>query len=356
MTDVPRAGKSVTIADVAARSGVSRAAVSKVFNGRGGISAATEARIREAARELGWTRSSAAFALRSSKTMTVGLVLNSAISDADVMPITPQVLLGIERVMAKLGYGLLLYVFSDDPEEETHAYKRLAADRRVDGVLLTNARVDDGRFTLLRDLDLPAVLIGSTPQGVRFPHVDNQPPGAGVDESVRHLFDLGHRRIAYVGGPLSRVQPRIRFEAFLNCMVELGLQPVSTVSTASTTEAAVKATREIMHSSQVPTALIYGNDLMAMAGMHYLREMGLEIPHDISVVGFDDQRLAEYMNPGLTTVARNGIQRGEYAATTLLRILGVDLPEPGTLDVPHLIVRGSTGRVPEAGTATETSD
>ncbi|WP_411374951.1 LacI family DNA-binding transcriptional regulator [Arthrobacter sp. MPF02] len=343
MTEATKPGKSVTIADVAARSGVSRAAVSKVFNGRGGISAATEARIRQAALELGWTRSSAAFALRSSKSMAVGLILNTAVADPDVMPMAPQVLLGIEHVIAKLGYGLLLHVFSDDPEEEMQAYKRLAADKRVDGVILTNARMDDGRFELLEELGLPAVLVGSPPPGLEFPHVDNNPPGAGIDETVSHLVELGHRRIAYIGGPLSRVQPKIRAEAFLESMEAVGLEPAAAVSTGSTAEAAVAATRQAMLLSEPPTAFIYGGDVMAMAAIHYLRETGLDVPGDVSVVGFDDQPLAEYMNPGLTTVTRNSTQRGVNAATQLLRLLGVDLPEPGPLDPPRLIVRGSSG-------------
>lgn len=346
MTELTRPARNVTIADVAARSGVSRAAVSKVFNGRGGISAATEARIRTAATELGWTRSSAAFALRSSKSMAVGLVLNSAVTDPDVLPMTPQVLLGIEQVIAKLGYGLLLHVFSDDPEEETQAYKRLAADKRVDGVLLTNARVDDTRFELLEQLRLPAVLIGSPPPDVDFPHVDNTPPGAGIEESVSHLVELGHRRITYIGGPLSRVQPAIRFEAFLKSMAAVGLEPIAAVATGSTADAAVAATKQALLQPNPPTAYIYGNDVMAMAAMHYMRGIGLDIPGDISVVGFDDQPLAEYMNPGLTTVTRNSTQRGKIAATQLLKLLGVDLPEPGQLDAPRLIVRGSSGAVP----------
>ncbi|MEC3853144.1 LacI family DNA-binding transcriptional regulator [Paenarthrobacter ureafaciens] len=340
---VSRSEKNVTIADVAARSGVSRAAVSKVFNGRGGISVATEARIRKAAEDLGWTRSSAAFALRSSKSMAVGLILNTAVADPDAIPMTPQVLLGIEQVIAKLGYGLLLHVFSDNPEDENQAYRRLAADKRVDGVLLTNARIDDARFKLLADLGLPAVLIGSPPPGLSFPHVDNTPPGAGVDESVRHLVELGHRKIAYIGGPNSRVQPKIRAEAFLESMASAGLQPTATVSIGSTAEMAVTATKQVMCQPEPPTALIFGGDVMAMAAMHYLRGTGLDIPGDVSVVGFDDQPVAEYMNPGLTTVTRNSTQRGMHAAIQLLRILGLDLPDPGPLDRPRLIVRGSTG-------------
>lgn len=177
MTKVSNVAKNVTIADVPGRSGVSRAAVPKVFNSRGGISVATEARIRKAAEELGWTRSSAAFALRSSKSMAVGLILNSAISDPDVIPMAAQVLLGNERVLAKLGYGLLLHVFSDDPEEEMQAYKRLAADRRVYGVLLTNARFDDARFELLVELRLPAVLIRIAAKRRGFPSCRQQSPG-----------------------------------------------------------------------------------------------------------------------------------------------------------------------------------
>ncbi|MEC3853155.1 substrate-binding domain-containing protein [Paenarthrobacter ureafaciens] len=126
------------------------------------------------------------------------------------------------------------------------AYKRLAADKRVDGLLMTGARMEDPRFRLLEELRLPAVLIGPTPPGVIFPHVENDPPGAGMDECVRHLFALGHHRIAYIGGPLSRVQPKIRADAFLETMASVNLQPVVTISTDYTTDAAVSATRQVM--------------------------------------------------------------------------------------------------------------
>lgn len=337
----------VTIADVAALAGVSRGAVSQVFNGTGKISDATALRIRDAAASLNWTPSPAAAGLRLSRTYTVALVLSDSTNAVELSGSSASLLTGLESVLTPRGYGLLLYVFDKKTggDEET-AYRTLAGTRRVDGVVLTNSREDDSRFELMRRLELPAVLVGTPRDDDPIPHLDSSPAGAGVAESVQHLLSLGHRRIALIGGPIDRVQPVERRREFEAALAAAGLSPVATVATNySSTEAAAHTT-SLLSSSHPPTGILYGSDGMAIAGMKAAKVMGLRIPDDVSMVGYDGLAVGQWVDPELTTVSRDTTERGRMAARLLLRLLGEDIHEPIELTPPTLIVRGSTGPAP----------
>lgn len=334
--------RRVTIADVAALAGVSRAAVSKVVNGTGKISPATAARVQDAVKKLNWTPNSAAVALRRSRSRTVGLVLSRP--GALEIGVTSSLLIsGIESVLAPRSYGLLLYLVDRTPEDEARAYRTLAEDRRVDGVVLTDSRYGDPRFALMRSLGLPAVLIGTPADGDPVPHLDNDPPGAGVDDAVTHLLELGHTRIAYVGGPDDRVQARARHDMFDATMAAAGIQPVASIATDYTPEGAAERTGRLLDGTGArPTAVVYGSDPMAIAGISAARRRGLSVPADLSVIGFDGLPIGAWLDPPLTSVHRDAVQRGRAVACTLLSLLGEQVDEQAVLTRPHLLIRGST--------------
>jgi len=334
-----------TIADVAALAGVSRAAVSKVFNGTGRISAPTAARIHEAAKKLNWTPSTAAVALRRSRSRTVGLVLNRP-GALEIGATSSLLISGLESVLAPAGYGLLLYLIDRTPEDEARAYRAMADERRVDGVILTDSRYGDGRFALMRSLGLPAVLIGTPDEGDPVPHLDSSPPGAGIDDAVSHLVDLGHQRIAYIGGPDDRVQARERRLMFEAAMAAAHLRPIASIATEYSPDHAAERTSALLDGTAAqPTAIIYGSDPMAIAGISAARSRGLTVPADLSVIGFDGLPIGAWIDPTLTTVQRDAVQRGRAVATKLLQILGeqIDVQE---ISRPYLVVRGSTGAAP----------
>lgn len=338
-------GRRPTIADVAALAGVSRAAVSKVFNNSGRISAPTAARIHEAAEKLNWTPSTAAVALRRSRSRTVGLVLNRP-GALEIGATSSLLISGLESVLAPASYGLLLYLIDRTPEEEARAYKMMADERRVDGVILTDSRYGDGRFALMRSLGLPAVLIGTPDEGDPVPHLDSDPPGAGIDDAVTHLVELGHRRIAYIGGPDDRVQARTRRLMFETAMAEHGLRPIASIATDYTPEnAATRTTALLDGTAAQPTAIIYGSDPMAIAGISAARGCGVTVPEQLSVIGFDGLPIGAWIDPTLTTVQRDAVQRGRAVATKLLQLLGEQI-DVQQIVRPHLLVRGSTGPAP----------
>jgi DNA-binding LacI/PurR family transcriptional regulator len=338
-----RRSNRVTIADVAALAGVSRGAVSQVFNGTGSISGATAQRIRDAAAKLNWTPSATAVALRRSRSTTVGLVLADSTSEIEISGSSSALITGLESVLSSHGYGLLLYVFGHSIDEEGATYRKLAHARRVDGVVLTNSRVADPRFELLRSLELPAVLVGRPWTDDPVPHLDAESPGAGVAESVEHLLALGHTRIAYIGGPEDLVLPLERRAALERSLRERRLSPMATIATRYSAHEAARHTAELLDLATPPTAVMYGSDGMAIAGMKVAKEKGFRVPDDLSIVGYDGLSIGQWVEPELTTVQRNGRERGRAAAAALLRLLGEQLDGEYALSAPQLVVRGSTG-------------
>ncbi|MET0304329.1 MAG: LacI family DNA-binding transcriptional regulator [Microbacteriaceae bacterium] len=336
----PTPPRRATIADVAERAGVSRSAVSKVFNSTGRISEATAERVRAAARDLHWSPSASAVALRRARSRTVGLVLHRSFAAPNAALIE-----GVESVLAPLHYGLLLYVADPATDDSARIYRMLADTKIADGVLLIDAIVDDPRFALLGELGLPAVLIGTARDHGPIPAIDADPPGAGVAESVELLARLGHRRVAYIGGPDDRVQAIVRREAYDEACRRLGLQSVATIATDYSATRAAEHTGRLLAGTERPTGILYGTDSMAIAGMRTAKRYGLEVPDDLSIIGFDGFEIGEWVEPQLTTVQRDREQRGRAAAALLLRMLGEDTPEY-RLPRPDLIVRGSTGPAP----------
>ncbi|ONK13796.1 LacI family DNA-binding transcriptional regulator [Streptomyces sp. MP131-18] len=349
-TDRRRSAKP-TIADVAALAGVSVSAVSKVMNGRDGISAPTRQRVLDAAAKLRWSPSATAVALRGARTRAVGMVAGRS---PDVLATDPHFTLlisGIERELAPADYGLLLHIVGEEPGAEERAYRRLAEERRVDGVILTESRIGDPRFELLRHLRLPAVLVGAPWREDPVPAVRASGQDAGVRAAVDHLLGLGHRRIAYVSGPQDRVHTVFRRQVFETALAEHGLRPGRTLTSDFTAQGAVAAMRELLaaDAAERPTAVLFANDTMAVAGMNAARRLGYDVPGDLSVIGYDDLPLGELVYPRLTTIAQDLVQLGRAAAAAMFTLLNVPhAQDPPTIHPPHLVPRESTGPAPAA--------
>lgn len=339
--------RRATIADVAAAAGVSRSAVSKVFNGNGHISKATTERIRAAAAELGWSPSSSAVALRSARTNAIGLVVYRSRDVIAIPPMSSAVIAGIEAVLSPLDLGLLLYLRDRNQEDELAFYRRLTSSRRVDGMILTDSVVDDRRFEMLEQARMPTVLLGTPAAPIPFRHVDVDPPGAGMDAAVAHLIRHGHIHIAYVGGDETRVAAHIRRQAFDESVAQHdGIVGTVTVTSYSPDEAAQETLR-LLRSPDRPTAVVYASDPMAMAGMRAAKLDGFRIPEDVSIVGFDGLPMGEWVEPQLSTVKRDGVMRGRAVAWEILDVLGMAPGERPELHAPELVIRGSTARAPK---------
>jgi LacI family repressor for deo operon, udp, cdd, tsx, nupC, and nupG len=329
-----------TITDVARAAGVSKAAVSFALNDKPGVAADTRARILAVAQELGWTPSLRGRALSVSRSLAVGLVIARTPETLGADPFFGHFISGIETVLSGRGYALMLQVVSDEKSEH-ESYRQLAANGRVDGVFLTDLRVDDLRPQLLDDLRLPTVVIGPTPRsGPGSPvNVNDQ---IGIAAAVGHLVDLGHRNIAHVSGPTELVHSVSRRWAWERALSEAGLPPGPCVTADFSAQGGASATSQLLDLDEPPTAIVYANDLMAIAGMSTAISRGVEVPGQLSVTGFDDAPLSAYIQPALTTVRTDVVGWGRAAATQLLALIDrqgdceIDLP------APEFVIRAST--------------
>jgi len=327
-----------TINDVARAAGVSKGAVSFALNDRPGISPTTRARILDVARELGWTPSKRARALSVSRALAVGLVLARPPEVLRADAFFPSFIAGLETVLSEHGHALLLQVAEHD---DLSAYRRLAHEGRVDGVLVTDLRIDDPRPALLQELGLPAVVVGPA-LGARYAAALGVDDAPGVRAAVEHLVSLGHRRIAHVSGPQAMVHARSRRQAWADALADAGLEAGPVVEADFSAESGAAATRALLALDRPPTAIVYANDLMAMAGLSVALQQGRQVPGDLSVTGYDDTEMAAHLQPALTTVTTDVVGWGRAAATRLLEL--IDGRTPAAVDLPpaRLVVRAST--------------
>ena len=214
--------------------------------------------------------------MSSSRALTVGLVIARHPETLSADPFFPAFIAGIEMTLAERGQALLLQVVPDQ-ESERRNYETLAASGRVDGVFLTDLRVEDPRADLLESLGLPGVVIAPAPIACRWPvvAVDDRP---GIVAAVEHLVALGHRRIAHVAGPEEFVHSRSRQQAWADTLASSGLEESPCVWSDFSPSGGAQATNELLDLPEPPTAIVYANDLMAIAGTSAAQARGLHVP------------------------------------------------------------------------------
>lgn len=329
-----------TINDVARKAGVSKGAVSFAFNNRPGISPETRERILAAAAELGWSPSSRARALSVSRSLAVGLVMARPPETLRADPFFPSFIAGLESELSRDGYALLLQVVREH-ETEHETYRRLATEGRVDGVFVTDLYVDDPRPALLAELGLPAVIVGPALGEAFWPAVGVD-DGPGIADAVEHLLALGHTRIAHVAGPAAMVHGESRRRAWSETLRAAGLPEGPCVEADFSAEAGAAATRQLLDLAEPPTAIVYANDLMAIAGLAVAVSRGIDVPGRLSLIGYEDTELAAHVQPPLTTVSTDVIGWGRAAARRLLELIEGRPATETPLRPPRLVVRGST--------------
>ncbi|MGW1610533.1 LacI family DNA-binding transcriptional regulator [Streptomyces sp. NPDC002285] len=332
-----------TMKDIARHAGVSQSAVSFALNGRSGVSEETRDRVRRVAEELGWRPSTAARALSGEGAATVGFVLARPADTLGVDSFFLQLVSGIQEVLAERHLGLLFQVV-EDVADECAVYRRWWAEHRVDGVLVVDPRTDDPRPDLLDELGLPAVVIGGAP--------DDRHPGlstvwaddAGAMASVVDgLYALGHRRIVHIAGLPGLAHTERRIRTLRAEAGRRGLTEVKSVTTDYSDAEGAAVTRRVLEDPAPPTALIYDNDVMAVAGAAAAAELGFAVPADVSVVSWEDSALCRIVRPWLSALSRDSVEFGRTAARELTALLDGGSARAVRVPVPRLIERGSTG-------------
>lgn len=340
--------RRTTIEDVARLAGVSNGAVSLAISGQAGVADSTRERIIAAADGLGWRPSIGARAMRSSRAFAVGLVIARDPELLGADPFFPSFIAGVESLLWDRGYSLVLQVVRDDPDVEADAYRRLAREGRVDGVFLTDLRRGDARLPLVEELGLPAIAVGKPIGRTAVPIVaiDDR---SGVRDGVAHLLSLGHRRIAFVGGTRGYVHSASRLSAWRQAL-RVAAVPAGPVVTADFTGAGgAAAMAQLLEAGDPPTAIVFANDIMAIAGISVASQAGVKLPEELSIIGFDDVPLAAYVNPPLTTVRQDVVSWGRAAAEALLSAVEDREFAVTVLPPSQLVLRASTALVPGHG-------
>lgn len=336
--------RRATIADIARAAGVSKGAVSYALNGRPGVSDSTRQRILKIAAEFGWHPSSAARALSDGRAGVLGLIVDRPARTLGIESFFMQLISGIEATLSAASVGLLLQV-TEDRAGEMDAYRRWWGQRQVDGVILVDLQRDDPRVGLLEDLRMPAVVIGG-------PHGLGSLPGVWSDEAaatrsvVEYLAALGHRRIARVAGLPRLWHTEIRTRALKEALDHLNLAEMTTINTDYSGEQGAQATRTLLARRPAPTAIIYDNDVMAVAGVAVAHEMGVRVPQALSIVAWDDSALCQLVHPQLSAISRDIAAYGGHAAQRLLDIIAGNPAGNYEDTTPRLVPRGSTAPPP----------
>lgn len=345
MAQERRAPRRTTIGDIAERAGVSKGAVSYALNQRPGISDETRERILRIAEELGWYPNRAARSLSAARADACGFVLARPPRTLAVEAFFAEFLGGVESELAAHSLALTLQL-ATDVEMEIEVYRRWWGERRVDGVLVMDIRVDDPRIEALAQLGLPAVVVGGpTPNGL-LPAVWHD-ERAAVEEVVRYLAALGHRRVARVEGVSGFLHSSVRSSAFLEITTELGLEGV-VVPTDYSPESGARATRRLLSDPAPPSAIAYDSDALAATGLGVAQQMGFSVPDDLSIVAWDDSLLCQVVHPPLTTLSRDVANYGALACQHLLAAIDGAEESLGDIETPRaeLTTRGSTGPAP----------
>jgi DNA-binding LacI/PurR family transcriptional regulator len=333
---------AVRISDVAAAAGVSKALVSYALNGRPGVKEETRARIVDIATAMGWTPSLRGRSLSASRAYAIGLVFHADPENLANDQYFTSLMAGIQSVLSVSTYSLVTEVVAQR-ETEKAAYQRLARDGRVDGMVVVGIQTEDERFDLLQKAGLPFVSMGWPPVETTMPIMVYDEKNA-ITDVVSHLVELGHKRIAQVTGPQESGSARLRRELYQAQLRRHGLDDSQWAEADYTAAGGRRATERLQTGRDAPTAIIYSNDMMAIAGMSVAYARGLRIPEDISIVGWDDYVVSQYLHPSLSTVSQHPFEDGQLAARLLLEAIeGQTFAEPIWTLNPRFIARRSTG-------------
>ncbi len=276
-------------------------------------------------------------------TRPAGLVLARTPRLFGIEPFYMELLGGIEGALAEVDRAVMLQVVPDSAAELA-TYRRWAADQAVAAVVVVNLVQDDPRIGLLGSLGLPAAALA--PASVPLPVATVTVDGASaMREAVRELVALGHHRIARVSGPSALVHTLERDEAYAQACAEAGVEPVVAVADY-TEETGAQAAAELLAREPRPTALVFDNDVMAVAGARVAKERGLDVPGDVSILAWDDSALCRLASPPLSAMSFDVDALGRQVGAVVLELLEHGHADDRAAVEHRFLARGSTGPAP----------
>jgi DNA-binding LacI/PurR family transcriptional regulator len=332
---------AVTIRDIAQAAGVSHSTVSRALQGSPLVASETGQHIRQLANELGYVPNTVARGLKTNRSGVLGVIVRRIMD-----PYFSEVLQGIEDVLQAEGYSLFLAASNRDPKRE-EAIVRVMSEQRVDGVIICSTQVGEEHRRQLERFGVLSVLVNNQASeeiGRSIYHDDVD----GSRQLTRHLIELGHRRIGFMGNVRAGRTSDDRLQGFRETMraANLEIPPDYVVMGANgLPEGGFTVARRFLSLRQRPSAIVCYNDLMAIGAIQALQSAGVCVPEDCSITGFDNIELAAYVTPPLTTFDQPKYKIGQTAAKMMLRLLeDNELKEANILTLRgELCLRASTG-------------
>lgn len=332
----------LTLEDIAKISGVSRSTVSRVVNHDRRVSPATRQSVLKIIEEYNFYPNLAARGLASGHTNVLGVIIPAGVPSLFTDPYFPILLQGVSTACNKLDYSVMLSI--SDAEYEKRLVGRLVQNHLVDGVIVASTLIGDPIQTTLANSDLPFVIIGRQPNFVANDiDVDNR---QGVRQATDFLIEQGYTRIATITGPLNQMAGLERFDGYKDALLSAGMKvDTKLIAEGNFTEAGGYAGMKKLLQSK-PDAVFASSDMTAMGALRCLHEVGLRVPDDIGLIGFDDIPASSTITPTLTTVRQPIQGMGEAAAHLLIEIIESGSKEFHRITLPtELVVRNSTARL-----------
>ena len=330
--------RRASIKDIARLANVSHSTVSRALSNSGLVKRETADRIRQLAEEAGYCPSAVARSLVTSRTRTVGVVVTN-IAD----PFVAEVVEGIESAANDHDYSVFLANSNGDPAREVKVVRSFH-ERRVDGIIVTASRVGAVYLPMLSEIRSPIVLVNNQHPS-EFVHSVTIANFESARDITRHLIELGHERIAYIGDRYGNHSDTERFGGYRAALNQSGLpfEPDYVVHGNGRPEGGMAAIEKLFALEAPPTAVFCYNDMTAIGALRAIHGQHWRVPRDISVAGFDDLYLAQYTDPPLTTVRQPMREMGRIAMDTLFTLIGGST-SPHTIKLPgEIVIRESTG-------------
>ena len=326
-----------SIKDIARIANVSHPTVSRALRNSPLVDPRTAERIRKIAIEAGYQASAVARGLVMRRTQTIGLVVTS-IAD----PFTSGVIRGVEQTARDLGYNVMLADSNADPVREQKIVQSFA-EQRLDGIIVTSSRVGAMYLPMLEAMRIPIMLVNNQYPGA-FVHAIMIKNIEGIREVVRHLIELKHRRIAYLGDQFGYQSDVERMSGYREALeaARIPFRSELVVQGDSKSEAAIGAMNRLLDLEHPPTAVCCYNDMTALGVMHAIHARGLRVPEDVSVTGFDDLFFAPYTQPPLTTVRQPVHRMGQLAMENLVKLISGEQSVAHIKVDAELVIRQST--------------
>ena len=333
--------EKVTSAEVARLAGVSQSAVSRVFTPGASVSAKTMEKVRAAAEELGYRPNVLARSLITGRTRIIGLVV--AYLENQFYPMALELL---SRALQARGYHILVFMAENSTERVAQVMSELL-DYQVDGIITASVAMSNDLTTRCDGAGIPVVMFNRGQDDARLSEVTSDNVN-GARRAAEFLIKGGHKRIAHVMGWQGSSTGRDRAEGFKQAMQAAGLQPFAMVDGTYSREKAAAVTRELCQGPERPDAIFVGNDHMAFAVMDTLRhELGLRVPQDVSVVGYDDVPMAAWPAFGLTTIRQPVNRMVEATVAALLNQIEGGSSAPTKVKINGPLMVRTSARIPE---------